>query len=247
MNKLSLVKIAPYVLMAGLTISGCGEKSECELPSRHVHKYVKQFDNGIKIEKYMDKETLDYFGYHWTDDYIEITKDDEKVFKVIENKKLFEAENNWEYLYHKMASNHDYLEFYYEYEEKIEHKTKDKDGNEKVEIEIRYHNGWTTNPYYEHNTGRTRLCHHRYSGYRIINKNGKFKAEESKAVDDIREVINEYPYFNENCETIVSEEFWYSRLELPYLKPEDFNVFEGPDLYNKELTTDKTKVKSIKY
>lgn len=245
MNKLSLVKIAPYVLMAGLTISGCGEKSECELPSRHVHKYVKQFDNDIKIEKYMDKETLDYFGYHWTDDYIEITKDDEKVYKIIDRKGLFEGKNNWEYLYNKMATHHDYLEFYYEYTTIETYTVTDDDGNVEVKTRIVEHNGWHRNPYDSDNTGKTRLYHHRYYGHRIVNKNGKFKLEESPAVDDIREVIEMYPYFSEDCISLVYEQYRFSKYELPYLRPEDFDVFKQPDLGNKSLSLENEKIKVL--
>lgn len=243
MNKLSLIKIAPYVLVTGMIISGCGEKSECELPTRHVHKYIKQISDDIKIEKYMDDERLNIYGYKWTDNYIEITKNDEKIYKIIDGKNLFEGKNNWEYLYNMMASHHDYLEFYYEYTTIETYTVTDSEGNVQVKTRTVEHNGWHTDPYDSDNTGKTRLYHHRYYGYRIVNNNGKFRIETSPAVDDVREIIYDYPYFKEDCVTEVYEQFKFSKRELPYLSPEDFDVFEGPDLENKDLSIEKTKIK----
>lgn len=243
MNKLSLIKITPYVLAIGLTITGCGEKSDCEIPSRHVHKYVKAFDNDIKIEKYMDKETLDYFGYHLTDDYIEMTKEDEKFYKLIGRKGLFNGKDNWDYLYNVMATHHDYLEFYYEYTTIETYTETDEDGNIEVKTRVVEHNGWHKNPYDSDNTGKTRLYHHRYYGYNIIKKNNKFKAEQSEAVDDIRKIIDKYPYFSEDCISKVYEQYKFSKYDLPYLSPDDFDVFEQPDLENKNITSSDVKVK----
>ena len=246
MSKINLLKIAPFALAAGMTISGCGEKSECELPIRHVHKYVKQVEDDITIEKYLDDERLSISGYQWTDDYIETTKDDEKVFKLIEKKKVFEGIENWNYLYNKMLHNHDYLEFYYRYTTIQTYTTTDSKGRARVRTRTVVHRGWHTNPNSSRNTGDVRLCHHRYTGYKIINKKGKFKLEESPAVDDIREIIYEYPYFKEDCEQIVtSDTYEYTKSELPYLTPEDFKVFNQPDLDNTELTINKAKVKTL--
>ena len=57
------------------------------------------------------------------------------------------------------------------------------------------HDGWTDNPDYAHNTGKVRLYHHRYFGYKVLREDNKFKLERSPAVDDVRTIISEYPYF----------------------------------------------------
>lgn len=242
MNDTLSKKILPYALVAAMAFSGCGKKSECEIPTRHVHKYVKQVTDDISIEKYLDDEHLNSFGYQWSEDYIEITKDDEKVYKAI--KGLFEGVNNWEYLYNEMATHHDYLEFYYHYTTLETYTTKDSNGNTSVHTRTVHHSGWTKNPNYLHNTGETRLYHHRYYGYRIVYKNGKFKLERSDAVDDIREIIDEYPYFSEDCVTTVYKEFEYDESMLRYLSPDDYDVFTQPDLENKDLYSENAKIKS---
>ena len=90
MNEMLSKKIVPYALVATMAFSACGKKSECEIPTRHVHKYTKQVTDDITIEKYLDNEHLNSFGYHWNKDYIEITGVD-----------------NWDYLYNEMSSHHD--------------------------------------------------------------------------------------------------------------------------------------------
>lgn len=241
MNKQISGKLVIYATALSLFLTGCGKKSDCEIPTSHIHLYTKQVTDDITIQKYMDSERLKVSGYNWNENYIEITKNDEELYKVLRN--CFEGANNWDYLYNQMATHHDYLEFYYYYTTVETYTTTDSNGNTETHTRTVVHSGWHKNPYDSDNTGRTRLCHHRYYGYRIVNKNGKFKLEESPAVDDIREIIDEYPYFQEDCVTIVREEFKFHRSELPHLSPEDFDVFTGPDLDHKELDTGKVKTK----
>ena len=248
MSKITIMKIAPFILATGITIVGCGEKSDCEIPSRHVHKYVKVIDEDITISKYLNDERLNKSDYQWTDDHIVITKEDEKFYKLVEKEKLFEGASNWEYLYNKMVSNHNYLEFYYQYTTTETYVTVGYKGRATVRVRPVVRRGWHTDPNSSRNTGEVRLCHHRYIGYKIINENGKLKLEKSPEVDDIREIINEYPYFKEGCTTIVtSDTYEFNKSELSKLLPEDFNIYEGPDLDNKELTVEKSKTKTVKF
>ena len=243
MNKEISKIVVPYALILSMILSGCGKKSNCEIPSRHVHRYTKQVTDDIEIEKYLDNEHLTVGGYHWTDDYIEINSYDESLYKFMNKKNLFEGKNNWEYLYYQMANHHDYLMFYYEYWTTETYTTTDSKGNIQIHTRQVYHDGWHTNPYDLDNTGKTRLYHHRYFGYRIIYEDGKFKVEKSDAVDDIRDIIDEYPYFTEKCVTEVYQQFKFKRSELPYLKPTDFSVFTGPDLSNTSLENGKVRTR----
>lgn len=236
-------KMIPYVLTLSMILSGCGEKSKCELPSRHVHKYTKQVTDDISIDRYVIDEHLTLYGYNWNEEYIEINKHDEEIYKIMRKKSLFDGVTNWDYLYHVMATHHDYLEFYYHYTTTETYTTTDANGKTSVKTRTKTHSGWTDNPNRAHNTGKTRLYHHRYYGYRIIYEDGKFKLERSPAVDDIREIIYDYPYFSEDCIEEVYEEYKFNKHELEYLSPDDFDVFTGPDLENKDLETGKTRTK----
>lgn len=192
----------------------------------------------------MDDEHLNSSGYQWNEEYIEINKVDESVYKLFKSNKLFEGTNNWDYLYNLMASQKDYLKFYYEYTTTETYTTTDSDGNQTTHTRTEHHDGWHTNPYDSDNTGKTRLYHHKFYGYRVIYESDKFKLERSPYVDDIREIINEYPYFSENCVIEVYETFYFNKYELRYLSPEDFDVFDGPDLENPNLDIGESRIKS---
>ena len=223
-------------LLSVVLLSGCGEKSDCELPTRHVHRYIKEINSEIVVDRYIDSEKLSYDGFNWTPEYIEINKNDEKLYKLITKKDLINGIDNFDYLYNIMANHHDYLMFYYEYYTTEVYTTTDEDGHVEMHTKRVRHDGWHSNPYDSDNTGDVRLYHHRYSGYRIVNKNGNFVIESSPLVDDIRYVLEDYPYFNDYCVHEVYEKFKFKRSELKNLSPEDFDVFEGPDLSKHGLT-----------
>jgi len=243
MKKFKLQRVAPFLLATSILLTGCGKKSECDLPNRHVHLYTKNITNNITINAYFDDEHLTRGGYNWTDNTMDITKVDEQIYNLMTNNGLFNGLDNWEYLYYEMANNHDYLEFYYEYETTETYTTTDDKGNVEVHTRTVHHDGWHTNANDSDNTGKTRLYHHRYYGYRIVEENGKFKLERSPLVDDIREIINDYPYFSEKGYDEVYETFKFSRHELPYLNPEDFECFNHPDLTNTTPTLGKSLTK----
>ena len=232
MRKFKLQRVVPYLLISSMLLTGCGKKSECDLPTRHVHLYTKDINNDITISRYLDSEYEEMGSYTWNEDYFEITKTDEQLYNLLNSKDLFNAYDNWDYLYYEMSHNHDYLEFYYSYYTTETYTETDDEGNEVTYTEEVHHTGWTEDPTYWHNTGDTRLNHHRYFGYRVIYKNGKFELERSRLVDDVREIMDDYPYVYEKGYTEVSEDFYFPEYQLPHLSPDDFNVFDHPDLSN---------------
>lgn len=240
MKNNNLRKAGLLAILTSLILSGCSEKSNCELPSRHIHKYTKDLNNST-ITTYLDNEHTEYFGYRWNNDYIEITKDDEAFYKTLGMK--FDGIENWDYLYNTMSINHDYFTFYYRYTTIETYTETDSKGNTHIRTRTVVHSGWTDDPNYSHNTGEVRLNHHRYYGYRVTKKNGKYILERSPLVDDIREIINDYPYVDEECYDIVHKDFSFSSSKLRYLNVNDFNVFDHPDLNNKSINLNKNLVK----
>ncbi len=235
--KHKVVKIVPCALALSVMLGSCSsEKSECELINRHVHKYIKNVNGQIKIEKYMEDERMSVGGYNWTDNTIEVTSVDADYFKTLEKKGLFLGATNWDFLYNQMLTHPDYLEFYYYYETTEIYTSVDDDGNVTIETETVIHDGWTRDPNYWPNTGKVRLNHYMYYGYRVVNKNGKFTLEKSKEVDDIREVIDDYPLVGEDSLTKVCEYFREKPALLPSLTPDDFDTFNHPDLTNKDIS-----------
>lgn len=227
-------KILP-LLVVPFILTGCGEQSKCELPSRHVHKYTMNSSKG-SIVNYIDSENINYGKYNWNKDYIEITKDDEKFYRT--KGELFEGADNWTYLYNTMAANNfDYLEFYYHYTTTSTYTSTDSKGHTTTHTQTHHHSGWSEDPTHRGVNGDVRVNHHRFYGYKIIYKNGEYVKEKSPIVDDIRDIIDEYPYFSEDCVEIVYKEYDCSRYNLAKLRVEDFNAFKKLDLSNKELNT----------
>lgn len=235
MKKYKVIKIMPCAMALSVILSGCGKKSDCEIPARHVHKYVKEVTEDIKIEKYLGSEKLSVGEYNWTDNIIEVTSDDLAFYKKLASKKLFAGADNWEYLYHQMITHPDYLEFYYRYNTVQTYTTTDGKGHVRVHTRVVTHSGWTTDPNRAHNTGKVRLNHYKYFGYQAVEKDGKITLEKSKEVDDVREILQDYPYVSEDSFIVVSEEHDFDKNELNSLSPYDFDTFDHPDLTNKDI------------
>ncbi len=240
-------KVLPLVIIPFI-LTGCGQKSDCEIPSRHIHKFVS--NNGIV--KYLDSEQKQYGNYNWQKDYLEITNDDALFFKTKGN--LFEGDDNWKYLYNVMKSNSkDYLTFHYHYTTTSTYTTTDSKGHTHTHTRTNHHSGWSEDPTHRGVDGDVRINHHKFYGYRIVKKNGEYIKEQSPIVDDFRDIINDYPFFfeykpdntidslfdDENCVVIVYHEYEFDRNVLTRLKVTDFNDFTGPNLTNTELA--KTK------
>ena len=228
-------QIIPSAYILLLLLSSCGKQSDCEIPSRHVHKYTKSITDEINIEIFKENEVLNDWGYKWNSDYIEITQNDSQLYDVLNRNGLFDGINNYDYLYYLMKNNNDYLMFYYEYETTETYTVTNEDGETELKTRKVKKDGWHNDSRDSDNTGEVRLYHHKYFGYRIVNINGKFKVEKSPLVDDIREIIDDYPYFKEDCYEEVYKTFKFKKSELKDLSPDDFDEFDHPNLDEKTL------------
>ena len=217
---LALIAI-PFIL------TGC-KKADCSIPERHVHKYIGSNKRGTitnyfdsedeKYEDYYQDGHNQYFIYQRQDDYLEITKEDEEFYKA--KGKMFKGEDNWGFLFSLMSGKKDHIEYCSE--------SDDGFGNAS--------SSWFTSKPSGFN-GRIRIYHYRFCGHRLVYKDGKYINERSPFVDDIREIIDEYPYFEIDCYKQVYKEYEVDRDKLSSIKMEDYDEFQGPDLGNKELYT----------
>ncbi len=212
-------------LVLGFSEVGCGEKAVCYKPERHVHLYVKNID-GYTVTAWFESEDIHIADYCRTDESMDINYEDARFFK--KSRFSFLAEDNWDYLYHLMASYSDYLEFYWE--RSYYTWTEDEDGN-KV-MEYHHEDDWTTNPSNSDNTGLVRVVHHRYRAREFFLENGNYRIGKSPYVDDIREVLSDYRYVSDTdfCTKVYSQNYKRSPKELPKLTVNDFPRFEGPRL-----------------
>ena len=232
-NKINKVIATALGISSALTLTGMANTSKCDNPELHVHKYSKFITNEISIDKYMYDEKLRIDGYNWSENVIYIDENELEFYNILNgnsksnSEKLFFGPDNMDYLNYLMEINNDYFTFFYKKEDKVT----DTNKRETITTET----GWSKNPYHNYNTGLVALNHHRSYWYRIINNDGTLELEKSPIVDDIKEIIDEYPYFSEDCFEIVNRLIYFLPEQLPDLKPEDFIVFNQPDLNSKEL------------
>ena len=242
MKKFKLQKVVPFVLISSMLLTGCGKKMECDKPNRHAHLYTKKITNNITLTTYYDSEYETISGFKWNPETMELNKVDEKMYAKLNSKDLFVAEKNWDYLYARMAGAHDWLEFYYEYYTYETHTYTDSDGKTHTETERVRHDGWHTDPRDSDNTGDVRLFHNRFYAWRAIYKDGDFTLQRSPLVDDIRQVLEDYPYAGEKCSETVYKAFRFNTWDLPKLKVSDFTTFNHPDLSNTSISLDGAKL-----
>ena len=238
MNSKLLNKILPYMIMSSLLLSGCGrEKAECFEPNEHVHLYTKEMNDGTIVSRYQDCEYLNDHDWIWNEDHINLTHNEigKAYYDALDSKTLFDGVEYFDYLYNKMANDHDYLEYYYRYTEETTHTVTDEDGNETTYTTEETRQGWSTDKTHRGNTGEVRLCHHQYYAYKPLLIDGKWKLFKSDSVDDVREVLEYYPFVGEDFSTIVTKTHFVSPFQLRTIEAIDFyDDFGHPDLENKE-------------
>ena len=221
--KLLALASSPFIL------SGCS-KSDCNVSDNHVHRYVGKNNRGTIVNYFISEDPLVYqwyedgsgkhLNYEKQDDYLTLTKEDEEFYKA-KGSILFKGEDNWDYLFKIMSAKKDHIEYYYRYDDGL--------------------GGWNhswkrekpSKQYYF--AEKIRVYHYQFCGHKLTYKDGKWVDERSPFVNDIREIIDEYPYFQLDCYKQVYKEFKVKRSELDNIRIEDFDDFTGPDLSNPEL------------
>ena len=235
MNKPNVKRVFKSILAIlpiPFIMTGCAKK--CDIQAFHVHKYSGKVSRGYKgddpyhivinyfvgdspvvTDRQKVEEEWDSNGhysttitYNWEEETFEITDDDLEFYKVKGN--LFNAKDadNWYYLHSIMSTKRDYLEYKTEY------------------------GGWTMDSTCPYNTGEVRIRHMKYFGYDIVYRDGKYERVKSPLADDIREILDEYPYFSPNCYESVYKYFTFSKEQLPYLNMREFDDFGQPDFDN---------------
>ena len=219
-------------IATALTFSACGKESECEITTNHAHQYV----NKAGYVKYIDKEYLNYGGYNWTENYIDLTQN-EVYMRNLENKHgLLRINENLDTILTIQDNNEDYMEYRYAYTYLIPIPHATRIGNSTMTY-ITYipttKYSWTSDENHSRLTGENRLCHYMYQGYKIeINDKGKEVLVPSEYVDDLTTIMDEYPYIKENYFKVFNQK---SNCELDYEDgpEEELSEEELKDRYSK--------------
>lgn len=232
MKKYKLQKVVPYLLISSMLLTGCAKNKEipCTEPKEHVHLYTKENENGIFFTTYFDSEEKEVYGFTKSPEYIEVSEKEKEAYNLLTEHGLFNGLYHWDYLYREMYYNHDFMEYYYEYI--TSEPFYSPDGTKKLGDRLVTHSGWTNNVKADHLTGKCRVCHHYYYGYRLVEVEGHYELEKSPLVDDIRDILIDFPFVSERCYTM-----GYCDVELTpdlmnRVDASSFTFFTQPDLSN---------------
>lgn len=227
---LSLKGVALVLVLTTATtaLTGCGKKADCNISDSHAHLYT----NEQGYIRYIDKEYLSYEGYERNEEYITI-EGEEDLYRFMDKKNLMRISDNLDVILNTQEQNVDYTEYRYRYTymQPIPHTRKVGKTTTTYFTYIpvtRY--SWTSNPNHSRLTGETRLCHYVYVAYKIEkNEKGKYVLIPSEQVDDIREVMDEYPYISKKYIKVVNingEEVDYEDGKEEELTEEEQNRIE---------------------
>lgn len=180
--------LAGSVLASAL--SGCStNKIECEESKRHVHMYVN--DDGLV--KYLESESVIVDGYNKSYNYREISDDESSLYEFMKKKGLLRIDENIDLILEQQELNQPFTIYEYKFT------TFSRAGSSTRYI-------WTNDPEHENLTGKEKEAHYIYQAYNIVkDENGKYMLVPSPLVEDISEVMGEYPYIKENYYAVVDK------------------------------------------
>lgn len=217
------------------TITGCAKTVECDVNGTHAHLYTN--DDGYV--RYLEDEHEKVKGFDRTDTYIELTKEEENFYKFLQKFDLMSISDNLETLIEEQLANQDYQEYRYSYPimTPIPHIVSN---GKTTYTYFTYVPGtahtWTDDPNHGNLTGTERTVHFVYQAYKItVDAKGNYQLEASEYVDDLRDIMEEYPYIKLEHAKKVN---LYNDEELDY---ED-----GPEEELEEEVIDESKNSSYK-
>jgi hypothetical protein len=226
----SVYKKILALLAAPIILTGCGKQEDCDIKAKHVHKFIQDTEKG-RIVTLIDSHESNYHNFHWTNGYVEIKDDYDNFYKTKDT--LFRGDENWDYLYNLMSDNKDYIEYHYDYHKR---RVVTTSSAQTLTYPVQQrHAGWTTDSTHEGLDGKVKLHHYQYNKYQIYYKDGKYRKKKSPLVDDIRDIINEYPYFSIDCFEIIEKEYEFDKDNVSKVTINDINEYQTPDLNNKEI------------
>ncbi len=230
MKKYNLQRLAPYLLISTILLSGCAKKNNtpiCNEESSHVHLYTKELDSGIYLTTYFDSEEENVLGFDWNPATIEATEEEKEAYALLAENGLFNGIIHWDYLYNEIIHNKDFMEYYFEYTTK--EPILNKEGTETGSMLVP-HSGWTRDIKASHLTGKCRVCHPVYYAYRLIKVDGHYQLERSPLVDDIRDVLVAFPYVCEGNYCLAYHDVELTEDLRNRLDIDNFTFFDHPDL-----------------
>ena len=243
MNRKTLSKILPTMLITTLLLTGCSKEQKCSNHDPHLHLYQKE-SYGTVLSTYLNSEVDELNGYTKTTDTLPMDDYDKAFYAAIGDKALFEGVYYWNYLYNLMVRHQDYIRFENIQYENVEIEVYDKDGNRGTKHVLVPTKTYKEKPGAAGNTGVVRIYHYQYYGYKVEEIDGRLQLVKSPLVDDIREILSEYPYYTDTCYELQTKDIEFTPATLAFLSADSFTVFNHPDLTNTSMYLDQTLKKA---
>lgn len=178
------------LICGSVLLTGYGKEAECPINGYHIHKYTDE----AGYTKYVESEKMSLGEFNRNDEYILISKEEEEYYKKVNKAKLLLASNNYETIDKLLEENSDYLEYEYRHT----YITYMMSGKVLIPITHVSYN-WTTDKNDSRLTGKVRIIHPMYQAYDIKkDENGKLVVVVSDIVDNLYDVIDEYPYIRKD-------------------------------------------------
>ena len=245
MNNKTLKRILPTMLITTLLLTACNKNKEvCNNHDPHLHLYQKEAAYSTTLNAYYNSEEDEYLGFTKTDDTKPMDEYDQAFYAAIGDTPLFEGIYHWNYLYSLMYRHQDYIRFENKSYENVEIEVYDKEGNRGTKHVLIPTTTYKEKHYAPDNTGVVRIYHHLFYGYKVEEIDGQLQLIKSPLVDDIREILEEYPYYTENCFEVVTKDIEFTPSTLGFLSADSFTCFNHPDLENKSMYLDKALKKA---
>jgi hypothetical protein len=203
--KLFSLKGAALVLITATAITSttaCAKEVDRSIAEAHAHLY----QNKAGYIRYIDEEYTKYKGYERKDDYI-LINGQEELYEVMKEHNLMRIDDNLELIQKQQEENKDYFEYRYKYTYMNGIPQFRTNGKTTSVYYVYYpvtRYSWTTDENHSRLTGEMRLCHYTYTGYKIVEENGKLVVKSSQPVDDITSIMDEYPFVKKSYYKLVN-------------------------------------------
>lgn len=180
-NQKTIGILSGLFILSFPSIAGCNKKINCDIETKHAHKYISAEDfTTYRISEYETESKL-----FRQNEYLEITDE----IQLMDQFNLLKIEDNIDSIIEDTSKDIPYVE--YEYSHVISNSSR------KILTTISYTEcDFTSDPTHSNLTGNIRDVDYQYKAYKLTTKeNGNFSLQESELVDDLLSIKNEYPYF----------------------------------------------------
>ncbi len=184
-EKMIKLKGLPLVLVTTLLATGlsaCSSGNKCYVNDNHAHMYVS--DDGLIKYVISEKDKLN--GYSKSYNYREIGDDETSLYEFMYRSGLHRIDDNMDQIsmqqdLNKLLTIYEYT--YYSY----------------VRAGSSIHYDWTNDPEHDNLTGEEKEVHYIYQAFSIDkDENGDYVLVPSPLVEDIADVMTDFPYIMDN-------------------------------------------------